>query len=63
MNNAPCNAWNAPTAADTFLNGSLIAAGLVGLLLSVLQPAIPEVTNVAQADRTTGLILSEAKQA
>ena len=41
MNNAPRNAWNAPTGHDTLLNGALLAAGMLGLLLALLDGPAP----------------------
>lgn len=36
MNTPNRNAWTAPTRSDSLLNGALLAVGVVGVLLAVL---------------------------
>lgn len=58
MNNAPRNAWNCPTGHDTLLNGGLIAAAILGLLLAVLDGPLP----VTSATVASGVVVSEATE-
>ena len=57
MNNEKRNTWIRPTGHDTLLNGGLLAAGIVGLLLTVLGGPAPATAVAA------GVIVSETARA
>jgi hypothetical protein len=59
MKNDRRNAWTRHTHNDTFFNGALIAAGIVGLLLATLNGPLPELPRPSASLLVSGIVLSE----
>jgi hypothetical protein len=59
MNDDRRNPWKAHTGHDTLLNGGLIAAGIVGLLLALIDGPAPEASVAAQPVMVSALVVAE----
>lgn len=53
------DAWKRHNRNDTLFNGALIAAGILGLLLSAMDAPLPAASPSAQAFAVSGIVLSE----
>jgi len=59
MKSERTNSWKHHTGNDTIFNGGLIAAGIVGLLLAVIDGPVPGASAPTRPVMLAGLVLSE----
>jgi hypothetical protein len=58
MKNESRNAWIADKH-DTLFNGGLIATGIVGILLGLLEPTMPNASPLVRVHDVAGLVVAE----